>query len=66
MNLLLRSGMYPLWLCGGCRYTVLSVAHQECGRCRKGEAPPDVGRIVEDAQRPGKVWDTRKKRQTSR
>ena len=39
-NLMVRSGMYPLYLCAGCSFTPMSDAGEICNRCRKGRPAP--------------------------
>ena len=45
MNLQIKAGMYPLWLCGDCRYTVLTRADSRCANCQSGADPPDLSWI---------------------
>ena len=35
-NLLMKAGMFPLWQCSGCQYTLVTMGVGVCWWCEKG------------------------------
>ena len=47
MNLQIRMDTTPLWICGTCDYTVLSIPDKPCHNCKTGLPKPDLSFIKE-------------------
>ena len=42
LNVQIRTGINPLWLCGSCHYTVVTYGEGACDRCKRGEGRPNL------------------------
>ena len=47
LNIQVKEGMNPLWVCDGCGYSKIHTAGGVCYRCEQGMPPPDLSFIRE-------------------
>ena len=53
MNLQIKAGMDPLYVCSGCDFTMVTDAGSRCWSCQRGRRPPSFDGLIAFFQERG-------------